>query len=220
MRTLSKYLSAVFLQPYVRKRMQRSTFYTWKDIRIFIPAGTFHPGYFFSTRYLLSFILKQRIAGTSLLELGAGNGLISIACAKAGAHVTATDINAKVLDALIDNALINHVHVEVLYSDLFTHIPQRTFDHIVINPPFYPKEARNDLERAWYCGADHAYFRALFAQLPQGMHAETAVWMILSEDCDRAQIETLAHEQGLRMHIADKKRSLWEWNYIYRIERP
>lgn len=218
MRTLTKYLSAALVQPYVRKRMQRSTFYTWKDVRIFIPAGTFHPGYFFSTRYLLSCIVKQPLSGKTLLELGAGNGLISIACAKKGGHVTATDINLKALDALIDNALLNHVHVEALYSDLFIHIPHRTFDHIVINPPFYPKQPRNDLERAWYCGKDHEYFRALFSQLPLAMHAGTAVWMTLSADSDIAQIESLAQQNSLRMRVADKKRSFWEWNYIYLIE--
>lgn len=219
MRSIYKWYSAAFIQPYVRKRMQRSSIYKWKGIRLFIPAGVFHPAYFRSTHILMRFMETKAVAGKSVLELGAGNGLISIALAQKGAVVTATDINQKALSALEENAKANNVVITTLYSDLFRELTVRSFDHIVINPPFYPKEARNDLEKAWFCGENYAYFNYLFEQLPIFMQAQTAVWMILSEDTATAHIEDIAAIKGLRMEIVYKERKFWEWNYIYSIEK-
>lgn len=104
----------MFIQPRVRKRMQGSSIYKWKDIKLFLPPGVFHPGYFHSTHYLLQHALRQELLNTKVLELGAGNGLISIALAKRGALVTASDINKTALAALNDNARANGVSVETI----------------------------------------------------------------------------------------------------------
>lgn len=214
-----KYFTAWIVQPYVRRRMQRSAFYKWEDITLFLPAGVFHPGYFYSTKFLLSFILRQDLRNKQFLELGAGNGLISIAAAKRGAVVTSTDISEQALLSLRDNARTNHVDLHIIESDLFENIPQQGFDLIVINPPFYPLDARNDLERAWYCGKDYAYFRRLFEQLPAHMQADTKIYMVLSEDTGIGQIENLAGFGNLRLEVAEKKRIFYEWNYIYEVVR-
>ena len=214
-----KYFTAWIVQPYVRRRMQRSAFYKWEDITLFLPAGVFHPGYFYSTKFLLSFILNQDLRNKQFLELGAGNGLISIAAAKRGAVVTSTDISEQALLSLRDNARTNHVDLHIIESDLFENIPQQRFDLIVINPPFYPLDARNDLERAWYCGKDYAYFRRLFEQLPAHMQADTKIYMVLSEDTGIGQIENLAGFGNLRLEVAEKKRIFYEWNYIYEVVR-
>ncbi len=208
----------MFIQPRVRKRMQGSSIYKWKDIKLFLPPGVFHPGYFHSTHYLLQHALRQELPNTKVLELGAGNGLISIALAKRGALVTSSDINKTALAALNDNARANGVSVETIYSDLFGALTGRSFDLIVINPPFYPQDARNDLERAWFAGIDYAYFSRLFAGLFLFMQKDTQVCMVLSEDCSTAHIEDLAQIAGLTMEVVEKKRILWEWNYIYHIK--
>lgn len=214
-----KYFTAWFVQPYVRRKMQRSSFYKWEDVTLFLPPGVFHPGYFYSTKYLLQFILKQHISGKQLLELGAGNGLISIASAKRGAKVSASDISKEALRSLRDNARTNHVGLTIIESDLFEQIPDAPYDYIVINPPFYPLDPRNDLERAWYCGQDYAYFRKMFEQLPVFMHPQTKVYMILSEDTGIGQIENLAGFGNLRLEMTEKKQIFYEWNYIYEIVR-
>jgi len=219
MRRLVKYISAWTVQPWIRKRMTRSSMYTYKGVRLFIPAGVFHPGYFFSTKFLLQHVLTLDLSNRSLLELGAGNGLISITAAKHGAHVTASDINSKALEAIVENARENNTVVETVYSDLFENMHNRDFDLIIINPPFYPQNPRNDLERAWYAGEDHLYFRSLFQQLPAYITSKTIVRMILSEDCDISRIQTLANAEGLTMSVSEKKRIFREWNMIYSITK-
>lgn len=217
MRRLYKLYSRIFIQPRVRKHMQQSAMYTYKGIQLFIPPGVFHPGYFHSTRFLLEFTLKQPLNNKSLLELGAGSGLISIAAAKQGAKVTSSDINEQALLALIENAEKNSVHLSIIHSDLFGSLAGKSFDYIIINPPFYPQEARNNLERAWFAGLDYQYFQRLFAGMHPFLEPHTQVWMILSEDTSTLHIEDIAKIAGLSMEVVEKKRILWEWNFIYKI---
>ncbi|HNV97846.1 MAG TPA: methyltransferase [Chitinophagales bacterium] len=219
MRKLYKLYSRIWLQPRVRKRMQQSAMYTHGDIRLFIPPGVFHPGYFHSTQFLLDFTLRHPLTGKHILELGAGSGLISIATAKKGAVVTASDINQQALQALQQNAEHNQVKLQIVYSDLFGSLEGMHFDYILINPPFYPQDARNDLERAWYAGLDFQYFQRLFAGIHPFLPENTEAWMILSEDTSTVHIEDIAHAAGLHMEVIEKKRILWEWNYIYKLTK-
>ena len=219
MRRLYKLFSRIWIQPRARKRMQQSAMYKHGDIHLFIPPGVFHPGYFHSTQVLLSFTLHHPLRNKHLLELGAGSGLISIAAAKKGAIVTASDINQQALQALQQNAENNHVEIRIIYSDLFEALAGNVFDYIIINPPFYPKDARNDLERAWYAGFDFQYFQRLFAGIHPFLQENTEAWMILSEDTSTMHIEDMAHIAGLQMEVIEKKRILWEWNYIYKLTK-
>jgi methylase of polypeptide subunit release factors len=66
--------------------------------------------------------------------------LISIYAAQKGAIVTATDINPVAIEYLRENTRANHVHIDILRSDLFDEIPVRVFDIVAINPPYYKKD--------------------------------------------------------------------------------
>lgn len=79
------------------------------------------------------------LKGKKFLELGCGSGLISIAAAKKGARVTASDINPVAVEFLVKNSEENKVEIEVIESDLFNDIPKQPFDIIAINPPYYKK---------------------------------------------------------------------------------
>jgi predicted nicotinamide N-methyase len=68
-----------------------------------------------SSLALADAILKADIPvkGTSVLELGCGLGLASIAAALAGAQVTATDIDARALEFTRANAELNGVNAQI-----------------------------------------------------------------------------------------------------------
>lgn len=216
---LIKKLIAAFYRPFVAKKIYRSSFYTWGNIQLHIPPGVFHPKFFYSTKFLLQTVLNNSIQGKTLLELGAGSGLISIASAKAGAIVTATDISKRVMDALAENARRNGVVIEMIHSDLFDQLPSFAWDMIAINPPYYPKNPRNELEKAWYCGEGFEYFEKLFGQLKGYAHHEGVIWMVLSEDCNLEKIFSIAEKNGFTLNQVEKKRFWWEWNMIYKIQR-
>jgi release factor glutamine methyltransferase len=100
-----------------------------------VSPGVFFPGFIISTKLFLQFIEQLDISGKTLLELGAGSGIISVFAVLKGAIVTASDINPKAVQDIHENAVRNNVEVTVIESDLFEGIPRSTFDFIIIAPP-------------------------------------------------------------------------------------
>ena len=218
MRIIKK-IAQLFIQPVIRKRIHRTSIYNWKDITLHLPPGIFHPAYFFSTKFLLQYLLKIEVTGKTFLELGAGNGLISMAIAKRGALVTSTDISTKVIEHLKENSRANNVDLTIIQSDLLDQVPEQLFSIIAINPPYYPKTPRNEFEQAWYCGENFEYFEKLFRELPNYHGDKSQVLMVLSEECDLKHIRSIAAKNGYDLNLREKKRIYWEMNYIFEIRR-
>lgn len=189
------------------------------DISLKIPVGIFHPTLFLSTLFLLEFVENQSIENLKALELGAGSGLLSIAMAKRGAMVTASDISEKACTAVKENGLINHVSLEVIHSDLFDDFGERKFDVIVINPPYYPRNPQNEAEKAWFCGENFEYFQKLFAQLADYLSENGVAVMVLSEDCAMIEISRLATEAGYHWKQIAQKKKGGEVNYLFEITK-
>ena len=191
--------------------------YSYKGINVRVMPGVFHPGLFFSTKLLLEYISQNDLKDKTVLELGAGSGLISIYCARQNAKVTATDINPTAVKNIIKNSELNNVKLEVIESDLFDKIEMRKFDYIIINPPYFPKYPKNEEELAWFCGSDFQYFKKLFSQLKDYKTEETFVLMILSEDCDLHRINSIANKNHFSKNMVFQKKVFGEANYIFRI---
>lgn len=197
--------------------LSRKRIYRHGDILLEIPPGVFHPGYFFSTKLLLNSIDRLQLKGKTLLELGAGSGLISIYAARKGAVVTATDINPVAVDCIKKNSERNQVEFKIIQSDLFRDIPPQRFDIMAINPPFYKKKPITAGDFAWYCGENGEYFSGLFNRLINYIHDRTAVMMVFSEECDLKMIEGIASAHGFGMQKILTKKAIWEYLYIYRV---
>jgi release factor glutamine methyltransferase len=205
-------------QPFLRKYLSKTRRYRYKNIRLQVPSSVFHPGFFFSTHLLLDQIKGWSLRNKKLLEPGAGSGLISIYAAQKGAIVTATDINPVAVECLKENSTDNNVQLDIRRSDLFDQIPAQFFDIIVINPPYYKKDPRSYSDYAWNCGSNGEYFKKLFAQLGDYIHAETKILMVLCDGCDREMINEMAAENGYSMELICLKRNMIEKNFIYSIE--
>jgi release factor glutamine methyltransferase len=189
------------------------------NIFLKIPVGVFHPTLFLSTLFLLEFIESQLIVNLKALELGAGSGLLSVAMAKQGATVTASDISEKACAAVQENGAANHVFIEVIHSDLFDAFGERKFDIIVINPPYYPRNPQNEAEKAWFCGENFEYFHKLFTQLADFIAENGAAIMVLSEDCAMDEISRSAIEAGYDWKQIAQKKKGGELNYLFEITK-
>jgi release factor glutamine methyltransferase len=205
------------LKRVTRWYLSRERVYHYEGLRIQVFPGVFHPGLFFSTGVLLRFLKDQSLAGKTLLELGSGSGLIAVWSARQGAFVTASDINSQAIHNTRENAKANGVPVAVVHSDLFTNMPAATFDWIVVNPPYYPRQPANEAENAWYCGENFEYFGRFFAQLHPFLHSDSSVLMVLSEDCALNRITNMATQHGFAMNQVRQEKTGGEWNYIYQI---
>jgi release factor glutamine methyltransferase len=75
--------------------------------------------------------------GQSFLEVGCGAGLVSLVAARAGATVTATDLNPRAVELLQHNARQNGLRVRAVETDLLGGVPG-PFDMVAFNPPYLP----------------------------------------------------------------------------------
>jgi release factor glutamine methyltransferase len=204
------------LRPLSSWYLSKTRKFSYKDIKIKILPGVFHPGLFFSTKVLLAYLETINIENKRILELGAGTGLISIYCNQKGARVSASDISKTALQCIQENALMNNAQVSVIESDLFDRIKPTDFDIIIINPPYYPKAVESEKDTPWFCGEGFEYFEKLFLQL-KGEVATLEVFMILSEDCELIRIKSIAEKNSLRLVEIFSSRKFGEWNFIYKI---
>ena len=217
MRVIIRYLATIFYKPLLVKWLSKERHYTYKDVHLTIHPEVFHPGFFFSTKILLQYLSNLSVSGKKLLELGAGSGLISITAAKAGAIVTATDINPVATEYLRQNMELNHVSLSVITSDLFTMIPEQVFDIIMINPPYYFKTPATLKDYAWYCGRNGEYFRNLFKNLSNYLNQNTVILIVLCEGSNRAIIQLIAKEFGFIFKCIKIVNNIIERNYLYHI---
>lgn len=219
MRKFLRYVIRNTWQPLLKKYLSTERTYRWRGIRLQIPPEVFHPGFFFSTRFLLNYIRHLELNQKTFLEAGAGSGLISMYAARQGAAVTAFDINPIAVKYLEENSRHNHVNIRILESDLFNSIPSETFDIIAINPPYYKKNPVSLQDYAWYCGEHGEFFEKLFSQIGNYMHGETTALMVLFDGCDRQMIEEMAEKNGYRLRCVLSRQNLLEKNFIFKIEK-
>lgn len=217
MKKALQFMTGHFYRPMLVRYLARERTYTYKGIRVDVPPGVFHPGFFFSTKFLLHYLERQPLQGRSFLELGAGSGLISLFATGKGAIVTATDINPLSISCLQKNRSLNNASFEIIHSDLYARIPRQPFDILAVNPPYYRKAPANDIERAWYCGAEGEYFDAFFSGLGGYIHNRSDIWMVLCEGCDLEMISSLAARYGWALSIVASRRNFLEMDYIFRI---
>lgn len=198
---------------YTRKERE----YSYNNISVKVLPGVFHPGLFISTKMLLNFVDTLNLKSKNFLELGAGTGIISILAAKKGATVYASDISSKAVENVKLNAAKNNVQINIFTSDLFKNIPDMQFDYIIINPPYYSKDPREEEEYAWFCGSNFEYFKSLFNSLSNYIGKDSKVFMILSEVCDIQKIKSIGMENEFVWKLKMNKQFWGEKNYIFEI---
>jgi release factor glutamine methyltransferase len=218
MQTVVKRIVSFFLVPLTKWYLKKERTFLYKEIKIKVLPGVFHPGFFFSTKFLLEFLSRQNLTNKIFLEVGCGSGLISIIAAKAGAQVTALDLSKIAIENTRINAEKNKVQIEIIHSDLFDNLKKKSFDWIVVNPPYYPRNASNETELAWLCGTNFEYFVKFFQNIGSYMHASTQTIMVLSQDCDITKIKLIAETNGLSFEQTETKK-IWldQRNFLFKI---
>ncbi len=222
MNTKNEYLNKIrhWVQPYLWKyyrwKFSKPYFYKYKNLKLKIYPSVFYPG-FFATKMLIDYLDKIDPKNKSFLELGAGNGLVSLLAAQGGAKVTASDINPVAIKGLEENAENHNLQIICIESDLFDKIPPQEFDFIFINPPFFSREPKDMTEAAFFGGEDFLYFKGLFQQLKLFISSTTKIIMILTEECDLDKITQLALEHDLKMKELENQINIGEKHILYQI---
>jgi len=219
---MTNYLARKILSPLptlVRWYLSRKRAYRYHDINVDILPGVFHPGLFFSTNLLLNFMTRQSLQGASVLEVGAGSGILSIQANRMGALVTAIDISPLAIKNIAINAAKNNAAITIVQSDLFSNLTRFVFDWIFVNPPYFPKAVVREEDFAWNCGENHEYFAVFFSSLNFVSNENTKIIMVLSEVCDLDKIFKIASLHNFKMEkLVEKKIWLDGKNYIFQIK--
>src|SRR3990167_2030136 len=86
-------LQPIVLKYWLNQRNQRlvRTRVEGFDLQVF--PSVFHPRYFGSSSILARFVSSLNLSGKAFLEVGCGSGIVAMCAARAGAVVTAVDIN-------------------------------------------------------------------------------------------------------------------------------
>jgi release factor glutamine methyltransferase len=191
-------LALRLLQPLLRRLSLRDA--TLFGCRLRAAPGVFHPGLYFSTKFLAQHLLRLNLIEKTFLDVGTGSGALGILAASRGAHVLTVDINPAAVALARTNAALNRVadRFEAVESDLFGAIPQgRRFDYIVFNPPFYPHAPANDEERAWLAGEGYQTLRDFFRDAGRFLTPAGKVILIYSTDMDLDEMACIAEGSGL-----------------------
>ncbi len=132
-----------------------------------------------------SYLLLRNVSvkpGQTFLEIGSGSGLLSVHAAKAGAIVTAVDINPDAVECTRRNANKNGVRVDTRVSDLFVNVTGY-YDLIVFNPPYLPSETRSTswIEKSWSGGEEGSEIAVKFlGQAWQHLAPGGKIYLVLS----------------------------------------
>lgn len=216
-RDIAKRITHPFLKKGLSFYYRKSRKYKYQGIEVMVHPEVFPPHLTLSTKILLDFISEIDLNNKSFLELGCGSGIISLLARKKGANVIASDINETAIEYLKNASEENNLTIECILSDIFENIPQKTFDYIIINPPYYPKKPKSVKDKAWFCGEDFEYFKALFPQLKSFLSEGNNTYMILSEDCDFETISKIATESKIQLNPLFSTKKMGEVNIIYKI---
>jgi len=164
--------------------------------------GVFHPKYFGSSGILAKFVSSLPLRDRSFLEIGCGSGVVALCAARAGAEVTAVDINPDAVQCTLLNAAANGLRVMSCVSDLFSALEDKRYDAVAWNPPFLPGTPNSPLEAAFYGGPNLEVIRRFAAEVRDHINPGASVFTILSTDIEIESIERLFRDSGFEVSRA------------------
>jgi release factor glutamine methyltransferase len=223
MSKLLKYLVTLFVKPLLSIYLKKERIFHYKNLELLILKGIFHPNFFFSSKYIASFVEKLNVAGKTFCEPCAGSGLISFIALQNGAIVTCFDINTNAIKGIKLNLqrnskLLKSQKITAVESNLFSNIPKQQFDFIVLNPPYFFSDYSSIEQAAWNAGENGAFFITFFSQLKDYTNKNSEIYMVLADNCDINRISNIARDKQWNLLLIEQKQILWETNYIYRIQ--
>jgi release factor glutamine methyltransferase len=188
-----------------------------------IPPTVFHPRYFFTSAFMADFLKLQDLRRKRVLDLGCGSGILSLVAAKNKAQVTSIDTNPAAVQSTRVNAHLNHLSgtITARVSDMFESLDPdgKSFDVILSNPPYYQAEPASMTEKAFKGGRNNDFLRRLATSLPQFLHPDGKLLLVLSSDIDSRQLLSPFRADNFLVEEVESKKLTFETLTIWQIRR-
>lgn len=207
------------------------TILNFKQYSLDIPARVYLPS---DDTDLMIAVLEQEIIKSnkyfdSAIELGTGNGFLSLEIYDNVKELISTDINPIVIDYLLNvKEKYNLDKQKITYSNLFDSIDEnKKFDLIIFNPPYVPSEEIlsedddeiNGYDLAVNGGEKGREIIDLFiAQLPKHLSEKGICYLLVSSLNDVSEIIKILLEKKLNAQIIDSKKLFFEELFVLKIE--
>ncbi len=165
-----------------------------------------------------SFLLEREVKKVAknrvFLDMGAGSGMQSKAALSVHASlVLATDINQEAVNALKKQG------IHAIKSNLFSRIKGK-FDLIAFNPPYLPKDKKEDKESAETTTGgkrgDEIILKFL-KEVKKHLADKGIILLVISSLTPRKQILTLLKKQSLKHRVLSSKKFFFESLEVWKI---
>jgi tRNA1Val (adenine37-N6)-methyltransferase len=128
--------------------------------------------------------LADHPAPSTILDIGSGTGVIAIMMAQrfSDAYIDAVEIDAAAADRAAHNAVNSPFssRLEVFHSDINDFNPNRYYDLIVSNPPYFVNDLKSVEERKGMARhADEYFFTNLLSKSASLLTKDGCFWLIL-----------------------------------------
>lgn len=166
--------------------------------------------------FLLEKEVKKYAKGKTFLDIGSGSGIQAKAALSAGAtSVLATDINQEAVINLKKQG-INGIKSN-LFSDIKT---KEKFDIIAFNPPYLPKDNREDKESALATTGgkegDEIILKFL-KQVKNYLSKNGVILLVVSSLTPKEKIEDIIKKQKMKKEILSKEKLFFEELQVWKI---
>jgi len=186
-----------FVEEFLAAQQERSTAYEPRE----------------DTFLLLEALAEISLEGLTVLEIGTGSGILATYCARRGAEVTASDIDADAIRVLRLVSVRLGTQLKLVVSDLLSNIDDR-FDLVLFNPPYLPSDRIGDPAVDGGSGGISIINRFL-NQLPQHL-VENGFALLLVSSLNKPEHLTGLHP-GLSFEMICQRSLFFERLYVLKV---
>ncbi|MCX8159010.1 MAG: DUF2431 domain-containing protein [Candidatus Pacearchaeota archaeon] len=167
--------------------------------------------------YLLQKQVKKYAKNKSVLDIGSGSGIQALSAIESGAKsVLATDIND---DAI---SFLKSQNINAIKSNLFSKIKKtEKFDLIVFNPPYLPREKKEDKESALSTTGgkmgDEIILRFL-KQAKSHINKKGIILIVLSSLTPKDRIINLLKNKKMKYKVISRQHLFFETLEVWEIK--
>ncbi|MDD2477826.1 MAG: methyltransferase [Candidatus ainarchaeum sp.] len=191
----------------------------FKEFGLEIPPYIYLPS---DDTYLLLDVLREELKSKTFrksLEIGAGNGILSLELLDYSKNHLASDINPIVIKYLIKlKERFSLKNLEIVESDLFKKIKKQKFDLIVFNPPYVVSEDIVDCSTdGGKCGAE--IILRFVCELKDYLSKKGICYLLISSLNKPDDIYKLIKKQKLKCEIVKKTNIFFEELLVLKITK-